>query len=106
MSASDAITIIQDYGHIMLHKSPAPFYISDVNKLPHPKENIKQALMMALSANGKEQVMDALKIGYMQLANWQEGIGNVDIAIGAVDSDEGVKERIKRIISIGYGRWR
>ena len=99
MSISDAIMIIQDYGYIMLHKSPAPFYISDVNKLPYPKENIKQALMMALSVNGEEQTMDALKIGYMQLANWQEGIGDVDFAIGAVDSDEGASERIKRIIS-------
>ena len=99
MSVGDAITIIQDYGYIMLHKSPAPFYISDVNKLPHPKENIKQALMMALSVNAEKQTMDALKIGYMQLANWQEGIGEVDFAIGAVDGDEGVKEKIKRITS-------
>jgi len=99
MPVSDAITIIQDYGRIMLHKSPAPFYISDINKLPHPKDTIKQALMMVLSVNGKEQIMDALKIGYMQLANWQEGIGDVDFAIGAIDSDEGVKQRIKRIIS-------
>ncbi len=99
MSVGDAITIIQDYGYIMLHKSPAPFYISDVNKLPHPKENIKQALMMALSVNAEKQTMDALKIGYMQLANWQEGIGEVDFAIGAIDSDEGVNEKIKRITS-------
>ena len=99
MPVSDAVTIIQDYGRIMLNKSPAPFYISDVNKLPYPKDTIKQALMMALSANGKEQTMDVLKIGYMLLANWQQGVGEVDLSIGAVDRDEGVKQQIKRIIS-------
>lgn len=86
MAVNDAIEIAQDYGGIMLHKSPAPFYISDVNKLPHPKDSIKQALMVILRTNGKQQVMDALKIGYLQLANWQEGVGETDLALGMVDN--------------------
>ncbi len=81
----------------MLHKSPAPFYIADVGKLPHTKEKIKQALILALSVNGKPQIMDALKVGYLQLANWQEGIGEADIALGMIDSDEDEVEKFRRV---------
>jgi hypothetical protein len=99
MPVGEALQIIQEYGFIMLNKSPAPFYISDVSKLPYPKHRIKEALMMALRVNGKEQMMDALKIGYLQLANWQEGVGEVDMAVGAVESNESATERIKRVTS-------
>ena len=51
---------------------------------------------MALRANGKQQMMDALKIGYLQLANWQEGVGEADLAIGAVDEEDSV-ETLKRV---------
>ncbi len=97
MSASDAITIIQDYGYIMLHQSPPPFYISDVRKLPHTKERIKQALLLALNVSGKPQMMDALKVGYLQLANWQEGIGEADFPLGMIDKDETEVEKFRRV---------
>jgi len=97
MAVGDAITIIQKYGHIVLHESPAPFYISDVSKLPYPKDTIKQALMMALGVNGKPQVMDALKVGYLQLANWQEGIGEADLSIGMIDNNEDEVEKLRRV---------
>ena len=97
MTVNDAVTIIQNYCCIMLHKSPASFYISDANKLPYPKDTIKQALVIALRANAKQQVMDVLKIGYLQLANWQEGVGESDLAIGAVDYAEDNAEAVRRV---------
>jgi len=97
LPVDEAIKIIQDYGEIMLNKSPAPFYIADVKKLPHSKSKIKDALMLALSAKGREAMVDALKIGYLQLANWQEGIGDADLAIGMVDDGKSSEEKLKLV---------
>jgi hypothetical protein len=97
MSVNDAITIIQEYGEVMLHKSPAPFFIADIKKLPYPKDSIKNALMLVLSAKAHEGMMDALKIGYLQLANWQEEVGDTDMAIGMVDDGESSQDKLKRV---------
>jgi hypothetical protein len=97
MLPADALAIINDYGSVMLHKSPAPFYISDVKKLPHSKDTIKQALLMILRVNGKSQLMDALKIGYLQLANWQEGVGELDLAVGTAAYGEDKVDSVKSV---------
>jgi hypothetical protein len=78
MSPDEATAIIQRYGALLEHGAPTPGCVADVAKLPFPKARIKQALLVGLRATGDLSIRKILKVGYLQLADWQEGVGPTD----------------------------
>jgi hypothetical protein len=87
MTPSLAEKIIQDYGAILQSSAPLPGCVADVSKLPHPRERIKEALVVDLESVTDPQMKESLKIGYLQLADWQEGVGESDVGIHLTETD-------------------
>jgi len=75
---SDRESVVQAYGNILANNAPVPGCVADTSKLPYPKETIKEALITALKLTEDQQMKEHLKVGYIQLADWQEGVGKTD----------------------------
>ena len=103
MTVDAAEDIIQDYGAVLENSAPTPGCVADVDNLPHPKERIKQAIAMVLPQVDDPQLREFLKIGYMQLADWQEGVGSEQIGMDMMnmDPDADPMEMAKKIASQG-----
>ncbi len=101
MTHEVAEKIIQDYGVVLESFAPAPGCVADVRNLPHSKERIKQALVLALRLTKEPQMREQLKIGYISLADWQQGVGKgtVGIDLTKMDLDTVPLEMAKRIAS-------
>jgi hypothetical protein len=95
--------IVQDFGAVLASAAPAPGCVADVRKLPHSKERIKQALVFALRMTKEPQTREQLKIGYISLADWQEGVGDAAVGIDLtnIDPNPDPVELAKRITSQG-----
>ena len=81
MSPEAAEKIIQDYGAVLETSAPTPGCVADVDKLPHPKARIKEAIAMMLPLIEDHQLREQLKTGYIWLSNWQEGVGSDQIGL-------------------------
>jgi len=105
MSQQIAVRIIQEYGAVMEHDSPVPGCVADVSKLPYAKSRIKEALKIGLRATSDAQMREILKVGYLRLADWQEGVGESDIGLdlAGIDPDTDVMKLAERIIAQGDG---
>lgn len=94
--------IATDYGAVLASSAaPAPGCVADARKLPHPKEHIKKALVYVLRVIEDPQMRNALKICYISLANWQEGVGDTDVGVDftKIDPTADIHELAKRITS-------
>jgi len=87
MTPEVAEKIVQDYGAVVGSSAPAPGCVADVRNLPHSKERIKQALVFALRLTKEPQMREHLKVGYMSLADWQEGVGSETVGIHLTEMD-------------------
>ena len=76
LDAATAQQIIRDYGAATVSMAVRGIAISDVGKLPHSKDQIKQALMLAAAMTSDRAAREQLKVAYIALADWQEGVGN------------------------------
>ena len=61
--------------------------MADKSKLPFPKEKIKAALIIGLKATTDQRMREMLKVGYIQLADWQEGVGETDQGLDLANMD-------------------
>lgn len=79
--------IINAYGKTLEHLAPAPGTVADESKLPFPKDHIKQAILCALKATQLPTQKQALKVAYLQLADFQSGVGgkNAGLDLSNVD---------------------
>ena len=97
-----AAKIVQDYGAMLMSTgAPPPGCFADVRKLPYAKDRIKEAIAFALGSTPDPQIREHLKIAYLSLADWQEGVGDtivgIDTSPGAMGSDP--RELAARIAS-------
>jgi hypothetical protein len=106
---ADVEKVVQAYGAVLQHDAPAPGCVADASKLPYPKEQIKQALITALRLTKDAPAREHLKVGYIQLANWQPGVGDVDLGFDAsrVDQTDDIQKQAQRIVTqfSGYEKW-
>jgi hypothetical protein len=72
MSASDVEEIVHAYSAAILARKSI---ISDVSELPYPKPVIKAALLAAISLTPDAKMREQLKVSFVSLADWQEGVG-------------------------------
>lgn len=75
MTTRMAAEIIQKYGSVLENEAPAAGCVADVTKLPFPKEKIREALIIGLRSNADPEMKGMLKVAYIELANWQPGVG-------------------------------
>ncbi|MCK9419129.1 MAG: hypothetical protein M0R70_07105 [Nitrospirae bacterium] len=95
--------IVNDYGAVLASAVPAPGCVADERKLPHPKEHIKQALVFALCMTKEPQMREQLKIAYITLADWQQGVGDAAVGLDLTKMDLNAEpdELAKQIMSQG-----
>jgi len=94
-----ASIIVQGYGKVIETARPAPGTVADVNKLPYPKEQIKDALIVALRSADNPQEKEYLKTGYILLADWQEGVGesNIGLDLSNIDLNQDPNSLIENV---------
>lgn len=74
---SGAVKIIRAYGAAMEKKATR---YGDPLSLPYPKDTIKVALVDLLRRTKDTKELDQLRLGYLSLADWQEGGAAVSFA--------------------------
>jgi hypothetical protein len=103
LAAHDSLsTVASDYGAVLASSAaPAPGCVADARKLPHPKQDIKRALVYTLRIVEDPHMRNALKLCYVSLANWQEGIGDADVGIDftRLDPNVDIHDLAKQITS-------
>lgn len=77
--------IIQEYGALMERTPPLPTRIEDVSALPHPKEEILDALLQEIVRRHPQHISDAMRAGAISLAQYQPGVGNDPLEMLGVD---------------------
>jgi hypothetical protein len=108
-SNTDFVKIVQAYGNTLETAAPAPGTVADVKKLSYPKQVIKNAIVAALRGTDDPQMKEHLKVGYIQLSDWQEGVGetNRGLDISALDMNQDAESLAKAVLeqSSGYEKW-
>ena len=82
------------YGHAMEHLSPPPGGVADAKKLPCSKDTIKKAILRALEVSNDNNFREVLKVGYIQLSDWQDGVGDTDIGLDFSNPEEVSPEKL------------
>ena len=70
--AEDVVTA---YCYALEFFAPTPGCVADESELPFPKETIKQALRWRMQHTSDADFRDSLKVAYVALADWQQGVG-------------------------------
>ena len=106
---ADLARVVQAYGKVLETKAPAPGTVADVKKLPYPKPVIKKALVAALRITDDPKMKEHLKIGYILLSAWQEGVGENDQGLNtlALDMSQDTKSLAQAVLeqSSGSEKW-
>ena len=55
--------------------------IADTKKLPYDKEIIKTALILSFKLCDDPKTKEMIKVAYIGLADFQEGVGTVDVGL-------------------------
>lgn len=108
-SDTDFVRIVQAYGKTMETSASVPWALADANKLPYPKQQIKDAIVAALRMTDDPQIKEHLKVGYIQLSDWQEGVGetNQGLDVSALDMSRDTESLAKAVLeqSSGSEKW-
>jgi hypothetical protein len=108
-SKVDFLHIVQTYAKTMETATPVPGTVADTKELPYSKLDIKNAIIKALLSTDDPQTKEHLKVGYVMLSDWQEGVGetnqgidttSLDMSLDAVSLAQSVLEQ-----SNGSNKW-
>ena len=104
-----AIKIIQEYAALLESATHAPGCVVDARNLPHPKQRIKEALIVALRSTTDPQKREQCKVGLIYLADWQEGVGDAPVGLDPrkLDPNATTLELAERVLSAraGMDKW-
>ena len=102
-------TIIQAYGKTLEMEAPAPSCVADESKLPYPKDTIKKAIIAGIKSTDSQQMKEHLKVGYIQLSDWQPGVGstNKGLDMSTIDINQDTESLAKAVLaqSTGSENW-
>ena len=103
MTLELATRIVRDYGATLVSAAPPPGCVVDSRYLPHPKDSIKQAIVIALSFTSDQQMRDELKDGYISLADWQDNVGDkpVGLDVSGLEQSANTAELASEIVARG-----
>lgn len=101
MTSQRAVEIISRFGSVLEHESPAPGCVADITRLPFPKDQIRRALIIGLRANKDPKMKEMLKVAYLELANWQPGVGseNQGLDVSKLDIDSDVEALARAVVN-------
>lgn len=85
--AEQQANVISDYGQFLEHH-PTVGEIRDASDLPHPKEEILDAICLELVQEDDEQRREALKVAALSLADFQAGVGAEPLRMLGIDTDD------------------
>jgi hypothetical protein len=74
-----AFAVIRTMGEFFETNNPGPLMVADEKKLPFTKEQIRMAVLIALRARPTAQEKELLKYLFLEIANWQPGVGEKDV---------------------------
>ena len=77
--------IIREYIVFINRTTPLPFRIKDVSMLPNPKEEILNALLYEIVSRISPKIIDMMRIGAINLAQFQPGLGNDPLELIGAD---------------------
>jgi len=105
MTAAQAVQIINAYGGVLEKSAPAPGCVADANKLPFPKAQISEAILIGLKSTTDAKMREMLKAAYLELANWQEGVGSEDRGIDTskLSASMGIEAQARAILAQSEG---
>jgi len=100
LSFAEAQEIINKYGNVLEKQSPAPGCVADSRFLPFPKETIKTAIIEGLRTINDPHMKEMLKVGYLQLAAWQDGVGDTQLGLDfqSIDKTADPEELAKMVL--------
>jgi hypothetical protein len=87
MRPREAAAIIQEFGAVLEFHAPAPGCVADTSKLPYSKQRIKDAVILGLYMNRDLRVRELLKGTLLALADWQDGVGEIDQGSDLLNAD-------------------
>jgi hypothetical protein len=67
---------VLDYARFIERCAPMPGTVADASLLPHPKQELKTALITCLGNNSDQQLAEHLRHGYLMLSAWQDNVGD------------------------------
>jgi len=67
--------VVSAYCYVFEFHAPTPGCVADVAELPYAKQTIKDALQARMLKTVDADFRDTLKVAYVGLADWQEGVG-------------------------------
>ena len=77
--------ILRAYSAILEDGSSQPGRIADIGQLPYSKREIKDAIIVCLTSASDAEATLRLQSAYLALAEWQEGVGDVPVALTLLD---------------------
>jgi hypothetical protein len=80
-AARSALDLIQLYGAALEAHAASGSVVTDISRLPAPKETLRAALLAQISLAKDSKVREYLKGGYVMLACFQAGVGSQVIKI-------------------------
>ena len=75
MDFLQAQRMVLDYARFIEDSAPMPGRIVDQSRLPHPKDRLKNALLLCIGNNSDERLAEHLKAGYLMLSAFQPEVG-------------------------------
>jgi hypothetical protein len=103
----EPVSIVQAYSKVLQDQAPAAGCVADLKKLPYPKSKIKAALITVLRMTDDPKIKEALRIGYIYLSSWQDGVGGTDqgLDLTNVGPNQSPEELAKSIIDNSTKDW-
>ncbi len=102
--------IINAFGVVLEKESPTTGCVKDVSRLPYPKEKIKQALIVGLRSVTDRQIKEYLKMAYISLADWQDGVGEKTLGLSTskLDLNQSIETLAEEIgqQTEGFEKWK
>lgn len=93
LSVGEAEKLINEYGRILEKFTPTGTYFFDVRKLPSTKERIKAAIRLAFQHSPDSTQKEILKAAYLDLADFQPGIGEHGAGFVVAEHELQTKDR-------------
>jgi hypothetical protein len=108
-SNTDFVRVVQAYGKVLETSAPVSGTVADAEQLPYSKQKIKEAIVAALRSTDDLQTKEHLKVSYIQLSDWQEGVGKPDqgLDVSTLDMNQDVESLAKVVVeqSSGSEKW-
>lgn len=90
--------MIFDYADALMANAEAHAIVTDEAALPHPKQELLQALLSKIARDPDREVVRALSIAALSLADYQPGVGPNPLLSATDDQVAGVKENRSDVI--------